>query len=293
MKVVEKQKTVLDALRENYPENSKSSLLKWFYHGRIALNGKTLKKPHFPYPEGGELSLLKKEEHKLPFPIVYEDDHLLVLNKPHNLLSVPGADLSEKNVFSMLKEHYGSGKIYPVHRLDKEVSGLLMFAKSQKAFLRLKEEFSEHLIEREYLALVKGNLPEEKGTWKSYLKEGKDYKVRSSTHEGKEAVSHYEVIDKDAKVSFLWLTLETGRKNQLRVHARDAGHPILGDAKYGGFSSSGKPIALHAYLLRFTHPVTGEEIRLKGTLSSYFQKVLGKNGFRLPKHQKLSEKEHE
>jgi tRNA pseudouridine32 synthase/23S rRNA pseudouridine746 synthase/23S rRNA pseudouridine1911/1915/1917 synthase len=150
-----------------------------------------------------------------------------------------------------------------VHRLDQDTSGVMLFALSHDGYTKLKEIFEKHDIERAYSAIVEGVVKPESGTWTSYLFEDERYHVHSSNdpEKGRVAITHYSVKSASQHYSLLEVKLETGRKNQIRVHCKDAGCPIVGDKKYGNPSSTGKRLYLHAHLLAFEHPITGKSMR--------------------------------
>ncbi len=193
--------------------------------------------------------------------ILYEDRDLVVIDKPAGLLSVATDFELGRSAHSILKRRFHRPHITPVHRLDRETSGLLVFAHSDAARLGLKAQFEEHSIKREYRAIVYGILPEKKGTFESYLSEDARYFVRSGDPDrGKLAITHYEVIEQRKEQSVLRVFLETGRKNQIRVHLSEAGFPIVGDKKYGNEDDQAPRLYLHALELGFIHPVTQKEL---------------------------------
>ncbi len=256
--IVQKIQPILDALKEFAPDSSKTTLRSWLSEGRILVDGKVVKDPRVLVNPETKIELQKKRQYfRQGFEILYQDEHLLVVYKPAGLLSVATeTDLSE-NLHEHLKSAFRGRTVHPVHRLDREASGIMVFAFSEEALYRLKSQFEEHSILREYLAVVEGELIPDSGTWKSYLLEDGIYYVRSVKEEsrGKHAVTHYEVIRKGDGTSTLKVTLETGRKNQIRVHTSEAGFSILGDKKYRSKWDFYDRVALQACKLGFQHPV--------------------------------------
>ncbi len=195
--------------------------------------------------------------------IVYEDKYIIVINKPHNLLTIA----TEKEKYNTLyhetliyeKKKNKSNKIFIVHRLDKETSGLVLFAKSQKVKEIMQNNWSN--VKRYYLALLEGK-PNESGTIKSYLKETKTLLSYSSTN-GKLAITNYKLLKSNNKISLVEIQILTGRKNQIRVHMKDINHPIVGDMKYGSKLNPIKVMCLTAYKLEFFHPITKQNIIIK------------------------------
>ena len=206
------------------------------------------------------LSLVNKLE------VLYEDNHIIVVVKPPNVLS-QGDATGDIDLLSMVKmyikeKYHKKGNVYIglVHRLDRPVGGVMVFARSSKAASRLSESIRAHGITKKYLAVVKGRPPME-GEWTNYLQKDSDHNTKVVTEkEGKLAKLHYRVIDynKDLDLSLVDITLETGRHHQIRVQFSSRGYPLYGDQRYGTMIS--KDIALHSYYLEFTHPVKKERM---------------------------------
>lgn len=197
--------------------------------------------------------------------ILFEDAYLIIIEKKEGLLTVSAGDNDETTAFSILKTYVKrsspNNKVFTVHRLDRETSGILMFAKSREIQLALQEHWHEAVTRRVYVALVEGKVEKEEDTIVTWLTENeKSLKIHSSNSDngGQQAVTHYRRIKSNDKYSLLEIELETGRKNQIRVHMEGIGHPIVGDKKYGaGISPIGR-LGLHARVLAFYHPMTLE-----------------------------------
>ncbi|MFA6581086.1 MAG: RluA family pseudouridine synthase [Paludibacter sp.] len=197
--------------------------------------------------------------------IIFEDAYLIIIEKKEGLLTVSTGDNDETTAFSILKNHVKksspNNKIYTVHRLDRETSGVLMFAKSREIQLALQEHWHQVVTRRVYVALVEGTVEKEEDTIVTWLTENeKSLKIHSSDSDngGQQAVTHYRRIKSNDKYSLLEIELETGRKNQIRVHMEGIGHPIVGDKKYGAELSPIGRLGLHARVLAFYHPMTLE-----------------------------------
>ena len=264
---------LIDELQKQFPQNSKSSLLKWLKHGRILVDDQVAKRGSLELKSEQKVTLTQRVYKRHPFEVLFEDSDLIVIVKPYGILTVDSLDPSEKSLHSVLKDAYRPDRIFPVHRLDKDVSGPIIFAKSKRAFQALKEAFYDRDIKRVYLALVHNTPEEKRGVWESYLLEGNNYYVKASDSEGKHAITYYKVIDTHNDCSLLELTLETGRKNQLRVHAKEANCPIFGDNKYGILDNFDH-LSLLAYKLKFTHPFTKEELSFKVEPPAFFKNYL-------------------
>ena len=207
--------------------------------------------------------------------IVFEDDHILVIEKKPGILSSSTSpkDESVKSILNYyLDKSHQHANAHTVHRLDKFTSGLMIFAKSKKVALEFEEDWKERVYDRRYVALVHGELPKSQGTIASWLKDDSHYVTHSSQEDngGKYAVSHYKKLKSGNGYSLVEMQLETGRKNQIRVHLQDLGCPVVGDSKYGDGSDPIHRLGLHAYKLCFKHPVTGEDMKFETDIPKAF-----------------------
>lgn len=249
---------LLEQLTLEFPDSSKSTLRKWLKAGRIQVDGKKVLEPHFEVGEEAHVCLMDKQKFfDLEIEVLYEDRDLIVVNKPEGVLSVATVFESVETVHGVLKKEFR--RVFPVHRLDRETSGVMVMALSEEARVGLKKQFHMHSIHREYRAIVRGKL-KGSGTWECRLLEDANYFVRPHP-KGDLAVTHYGVLNSRGKTTALQLILETGKKNQIRAQALAAGYPILGDQKYGDISSG--RLHLHAYALDFIHPVTQKKMSFK------------------------------
>ena len=211
--------------------------------------------------------------------VVYEDSDLIVINKNAGLLSMATDREKRNTVYSMLssyvKDENKDNKIYIVHRLDRETSGLMMFAKNQEMQELLQESWKRTVMERSYLAVIDGQLDPPEGTVSSYLFESSVFIVYSSQNpeKGEKAITHYKTIKSNELYSLLKINLETVKKNQIRVHLQDLEHPIVGDKKYGSTSNPIGRLGLHAWVLAFTHPRTHEKLRFETSIPGSFLKL--------------------
>ena len=211
--------------------------------------------------------------------VVYEDRDLIVVNKNAGLLSMATDKEKRNTAYSILssyvKDENKDNKIYIVHRLDRETSGLMMFAKSKEMQELLQESWKRTVMERSYLAVIDGQLDPPEGSVSSYLFESSVFIVYSSQdpEKGERAVTHYKTIKSNDLYSLLKMNLETGRKNQIRVHLQDLKHPIVGDKKYGSTSNPIGRLGLHAWVLAFTHPRTNEKLRFETSIPGSFLKL--------------------
>lgn len=268
--------SLLEALCLLSPGSSKNTLRSWIAQGRVFVNGNAAKDAKFQLQPSDLLELREKKKIlKSGIEIIYEDSDLVVIDKPSGLLSVAAAFEKEETARGLLKKHYSGKQVFAVHRLDQDTSGLMLFALNQETCEKLKKLFEIHDIERAYTALVEGEMKTLSGTWKSYLYEDATYRVHETkdAEKGKIAISHYRVVKSSRFYSLIEVVLETGRKNQIRVHCQSAGHPIAGDKKYGAKSSPIKRLALHAHLIGFKHPSSGKMMRFERKAPESFQRV--------------------
>ncbi|MCH9633055.1 MAG: Ribosomal large subunit pseudouridine synthase D [Chlamydiae bacterium] len=271
--------TVFERLIIEFPEASKQSIRKWLKHGRVLVNEKVVKFSNVITRSEDKVSLTKKKLDNLPFEILYSDADIVVADKPAGMLSVASLDPTEKHVHGFLKKFFKAEKIAPLHRLDKEVAGPLIFVKNQKSFDLYKNLFVKHEIHREYRAIVHRPFEEKSGTFDSHLAEGAAYRMyETSSREGKRAITHYEVIDQNEDYALIKLNLHTGRKNQIRVHLSSANHAIIGDVKYGAEPIGGSAIALYAHHLEFIHPVSNKRMSFRSKPPFMFSRILKKTG---------------
>lgn len=253
---------LIDALAISHKDVSKTRLRKWIESKRVLVNGSIVKMANAEVEESSRIELMAKNLGlPLGLEVLYRDSDVVVVLKPKGLLSVATDPPSSESAHCLLKDLAKPSRVYPVHRLDKETSGVLVFALNEKARDHLKEQFFHHSVEREYIAVLEGVMKEDKGSFISYLHEDKNFFVHSSDvpkSETKKAITHYEVLARSAYFTKLKLKLETGRKNQIRVQCAANGHPVVGDQKYGAKTKHLGGLALHAELLSFTHPQTGK-----------------------------------
>jgi len=252
--------------------------------GRVRLNGEICKRAGQRSSAGdvlevGDRAALPPRIHGAE--IVFEDDDLVVVHKPAGLLTVATLHEHEHTLYSYLSEHLrrppGNQKLFVVHRLDKFVSGLLVFAKSESIQSRLQAQFRKHDIQRRYWAVVEGRVTRDGGTVRSRLAQDRSMRMHSTKDEGegKEAITHYRVLRRLPTLTCLEITLETGRKNQIRVHLSEMGHPIVGDRAYGCTTDPLGRIGLHAFCLGFVHPRSGAPMLFRTEPPPQFRRYLG------------------
>lgn len=259
------------------PDSSKTTLRSWIKEGRVTVDDQVVKRADCQVNKGQVVAIGNRQhfaERRLH--ILYEDDHLVAIEKPEGLLSVATTFEKEETAHSLLKKHYYPRKVQVVHRIDQDTSGVMLFALSEKGYEGLKALFESHDIKRSYCAIVEGKVTPSHGTWQSYVYEDANYVVHSSQNKekGSIAITHYRVSSVSPCYSCLILTLETGRKNQIRVHCQDCGHSVVGDKKYGSSLNPIKRLCLHAASLAFVHPISGKELEFISPIPKSFQKLV-------------------
>lgn len=255
--------------------------------GSVHVNGREVTWYRHPLKPGDKVEILGKErasaersKAELGLVIVYEDEDLLVVEKPAGLLTMGTEREKEATLYFMLNEYErskvknGKGRVYIVHRLDRDASGLIVFAKNDATKRALQGRWE--LVTKKYYAITEGAPKETSGTVENYLREDdfkRVYSVSKNHPEAQRAVTHYRVLRENGGYALLEVTLETGRKNQIRVHLSGLGCPIMGDEKYGAKSDPFRRLALHACLLSFPHPATSELKTFRSPLPAPFKKI--------------------
>ena len=280
---VNEDTTLLPFLFELLKEQSKSSVKSILANRQISVNGRTTTQFDTLLRSGDEVRISfqrGREDFRHPMlRLVWEDDSLIVVDKRNGLLSMATDKIKEKTAYHLLSDYVKkldpANKIFILHRLDRDTSGLMMFAKTRKAQQILQSNWNEMITERSYVAVVEGKPAKEMDLLTSFLVENSAMKVYVSTQgDGQEAITRYKVLKSTNQYSLLQLDLETGRKNQIRAQLESIGHPIAGDVKYGAASNPAGRLALHARKLCFIHPETGEELRFETAIPSIFNAIV-------------------
>lgn len=262
------------------------SKIKATLQGRgIKVNGKTVTQFDYPLTPGMRIGVSqskKNDTFKSRYVnIVYEDQYLIVIEKKPGILSM-AAGHSTLNVKTVLDDYFQKTRqkcrAHVVHRLDRDTSGLMIYAKDMETEQILEHEWHNIVFDRRYVALCSGEIMEDTGTIESWLKDNKAYITYSSPVDngGKYAVTHFCVLGRSVNHSLVEFKLETGRKNQIRVHSADMGHPVCGDVKYGNGDSPLHRLCLHAYVLCFYHPVTRRPMEFSTPIPPQFKEIINK-----------------
>ena len=274
---VKAEMTLLEALEQAYPDSSKTTLRSFLKEGRVQV-GERLQKIATTKVYPGQTILVnpRKKIEEDTLEIVYEESHFVVVNKPSGLLSVASNFETLNTAHAIIKRSFKPRKVFVIHRLDQDTSGVMLFGLSEQSYEGLKKVFEKHAIEREYYAIVEGSMREQQGVWESYLVEDANYKVHTTNDptKGELAVTYFEVLKQTNKWTALKLRLKTGKKNQIRVQCQNAGFPIVGDKKYGAQTNPIGRLALHAGVLEFKHPLTHKTMRFEAKIPADFNKLI-------------------
>ncbi len=281
----------LDKAMADLTDLSRSQANEEIKKGAVLVNGQA-KKAKYTVQEGDVITyevpqeeILDYQAEDIPLEIVYEDDDVAVVNKPQGMVVHPSAGHASGTLVNALMYHVKNlssinGVVRPgiVHRIDKDTSGLLMVAKNDQAHQALAEELKDKKSLRKYIAIVHGNLPNDRGMIEAPIgRSEKDRKKQAVTAKGKPAVTRFQVLERLGDYSLVELTLETGRTHQIRVHMAYIGHPVAGDPLYGPRKTlKGHGQFLHAQTLGFTHPKTGETMVFTAEAPAIFQETLEK-----------------
>ncbi len=270
-----------------WPDLSGNRVNGLLHRGQVKLRGEVTTQFDAPVNEGDAVTInFTRPYTVLRHPrlqLVYEDEYVVVVNKGYGLLSVSrGAAKPETTAYNIvknyLKECDSRQKVFIVHRLDRDTSGLMMFAKTPEAKEAMQHNWNNMVLERKYVAVVEGNVENDEGVIRSYLGETSAHEVFSTQdpQQGKLAVTRYKVLARGQGRSLVEYSLDTGRKNQIRVHSRELGHPIVGDRRYGASQSPIGRLCLHARTLRFVHPQSRNDMNFQLPVPAKFLKLVGK-----------------
>ena len=275
---------LLDFLFSVMPEAKRTTVKDYLKHNQVMLNGQVTTQFDAPVSAGAEVKVNTTREFQIfrhpRLKLVYEDDDIIVVDKGYGLLSMGTDKVKEGTAYSIIREYLKRkdprNKLFIVHRLDRDTTGLMMFAKNQQAKETMQHNWNNMVLERKYVAVIEGAIEPEQGEIRSYLAENAAHEVYSTKNpeEGQLAVTYYTTLKARKPHSMVELSLATGRKNQIRVHMKDSGHPIVGDRRYGAKSSPIHRLCLHARTLRFVHPVTRRDMNFSSPLPAGFLRLV-------------------
>jgi RluA family pseudouridine synthase len=274
---------IIDILLEEFGTASKTKVRKLISTGCIRCNGKIVKRSETIVNEGDSIEYTKYKEDvnkvRPPYPILFEDDYLVAINKPAGALMHGETGKNNLSVLKAMNQYIkessrGKKHAIIIHRLDREVAGIVILAKTEEVLASMKDNWKN--TEKLYFALTEGAPTVDEGSITSWIANDFEQKVKSvpeGTPEAKLAITHYRVLEKFDKNTLLEVRLETGRKNQIRLHFSEMGCPIVGDRRYGADATFVRQIRLFAFSLSFTHPITNEKVMIDLPMPHYFLKL--------------------
>ncbi len=278
--VVTKEGELLDYLYNNL-DMPKKRIKQYLTHGAIYVNNNKTTKYNYRVIPGMSIVIDTENKNKktLPFDILFEDDHIIVVNKPSGLLTIATAKEKEKTLYHIVRDYLinknRNARVFIVHRLDKDTSGIVVLAKDEKTKNKLQENWNEYVTLREYVAVVHGKLNKPSDRIVQKLKETKTNLVYvSRDSEGKEAITNYNVVKENDNYSMVSINIETGRKNQIRVAFNTLRHPIVGDKKYSDIRDKETRLYLHANRLKMYYPEIRKEILFETQTPNEFKKIM-------------------
>lgn len=271
--IVKENEILIEFLKKMFSNLSKNSVKSLLHNEKVFVNGNMTTKYNYELNIGDVVEIREKVAKNID--IIYEDKDIIVINKPSGLLTV--ATEKEKNktayhlVMEYLKKKNKNNRIFIIHRLDKDTSGIIMFAKNERAKHLYQDNWNDIVKKRCYYAVIDGKMENKEGTIKSYLKENSNMVYSVKDRSGKLAITEYKVLKERKNISLLDINLKTGRKNQIRVHMKENKTPILGDLKYGEKSKLINRLALHAYKLELINPVTKKLLTFEINMPNEFK----------------------
>ncbi len=277
--IVKSDGELLDYLVNNI-DMPRKKIKEYLTHGSIYVNNNRTTKYNYPVYSGNTIIIDTKSKNKviLPFEILFEDDHIIVVNKPSGLLTIATDNEKYNTLYHIVRNYLVSknknNRIFIVHRLDKDTSGVIIFAKDERTKNMLQDNWNDYVKLREYICVVHGKLEEKDNKIVNYLAETKTKLVYTTTKDlGVEAITNYEVVKENKDYSLVKVVIETGRRNQIRVTFKELGNPIVGDKTYG-IKDNGKRLFLHADKLKLYYPVIGKEILFESKIPAEFKKIM-------------------
>ncbi|MBD5186325.1 MAG: RluA family pseudouridine synthase [Bacteroidales bacterium] len=277
---------LIDFLISAMPQRTRTTVKELLRHQQVAVNGEPLTLATTEVKSGDtvKVNLVRPfiKFYNRRMKMVYEDDDVIVVNKGYGLLSMGTDKIKEGTAYSILREYVKWSdprkKLFIIHRLDRDTSGLMMFAKNTEAKETMQHNWNNMVLNRTYVCVVEGIVEEDSGTIRSYLTENSRHEVYSTPEpespESKLAVTRWKVLARGKGRTLLEVELDTGRKNQIRVHMKEMGHPIVGDRRYGAGPSPIHRLCLHAATLRFVHPVTRRDMNFSTPVPAAFRTLV-------------------
>lgn len=283
---VKEQNELMKFLIENLPNKNRNNIKSLLKNKQVLVDGAAISQFNHPLNPGQEVMITESrfsDKDMKGIKVVYEDEYLIAVEKASGILSIATDKEREKTVYNIVKNYVKSRnpleKLFIVHRLDRETSGVMIFAKTEEMQQILQTNWQKMVLERTYVAVVEGKIEKNSDTIISYLKENSAFVTFSSDKEiegSKKAVTHYTVLKRSKGFSLVEANIETGRKNQIRVHMQSLGHSVVGDKKYGATTNPLGRLGLHAKSIIFKHPKTGKVLSFQTGIPAKFSEMFKK-----------------
>jgi 23S rRNA pseudouridine1911/1915/1917 synthase len=282
--VVDREEELMTFLLAELKGKNRNNIKSLLTHKQVTVNGHMVSQYNHKLNVGDKVAIggervVEVNKSFRGFSIVFEDDHLIVIDKHSGILSIATEGERSFTAYNFLSKHVKfenpSNKIFIVHRLDRETSGLMVFAKSAEVQHLFQDNWKDTITERSYIAIAEGVIEEDQGVISSYLSEDANFRVHSSQNpqNGKLAVTHFKVLRRTEEYTMLQARLETGRKNQIRVHMQEIGHSLINDKKYGATTNPIDRLGLHSKVLAFIHPITKQPLRFETPIPRKFSRL--------------------
>ena len=274
---------LLEFLFSKFPKLSRNAVKSILSGHYVSVNGAPVSQYNLKLSKDDVVIVSKQRisrKNRQDLPIIFENEEFIVINKPSGLLTIPSDNEKGRTAYRMVNDYVQQkdkhNRVFVVHRLDEDTSGVLMFAKNPKIKDILQKNWNDIVLERGYYAIVEGKMPKQQDTLVNYLAENSLnlMYVTSDKIKGKKCLTQYKVLKSNEKYSLLDVNIDTGRKNQIRVQLGHIGHHVIGDDKYGEPSDPIKRLGLHAYKLKFVHPVTKKIVEFKTDIPKEFSKIV-------------------
>ena len=274
---------LLEFLFSKFPKLSRNAVKSILSGHYVSVNGAPVSQYNLKLSKDDVVIVSKQRisrKNRQDLPIIFENEEFIVINKPSGLLTIPSDNEKGRTAYRMVNDYVQQkdkhNRVFVVHRLDEDTSGVLMFAKNPKIKDILQKNWNDIVLERGYYAIVEGRMPKQQDTLVNYLAENSLnlMYVTSDKIKGKKCLTQYKVLKSNEKYSLLNVNIDTGRKNQIRVQLGHIGHHVIGDDKYGEPSDPIKRLGLHAYKLKFVHPITKKIVEFKTEIPKEFSKII-------------------
>ena len=282
--IVKEEMMLMEFLRITLTKLSKNNIKSLLSKEMVLVNNSVQTKFNYIVKPKAKITIretkIKENNYNKDINILYEDEDIIVINKPAGLLTIATEKEKEYTLYHFVMNYVKNkdkhNKIFIIHRLDRETSGIVIFAKNQKTKNIFQNSWGKKILYRGYYAIVEGAVSKKEGTIKSYLTENNSYMVYSTNNknDGKLAITDYKVVKENDKYSLLEVNIKTGRKNQIRVHLKENGNVIVGDKKYGSKINPINRMALHAYKLEFIDPRNNKKLSFKTEMPTLFKKII-------------------